>query len=457
MAAHSFVDESELGAPLEGIHAESGARFHQLTGEPRLPRHYGDPASEYQAAASYCAMVDRSHRSRWKIEGRDPARMLNGILTNTIPPAPEVVTGSAREGEAGDGASGDRAPGWRLSRGRAPYGLTLTPKGKVVSDHRLLRLRDGEDDVFLLDIPAAGTPGMRSHFQRFLPPRFATVVDLSRATGMISVVGPEAPRLLGASLGELVEDLDGDGESNDLGAPGPDELSEILAEMEEGDLLLFASARSLPGEAGPGGEGASLGGAVCVIRSDDLGSGDSASEEPGRPGPGSPGVFDVLAGRESLVSLWALLREQRCAPMGQAAWEILRIEGGRPVFGADMDDDTIPVEAGVHDRAIDYEKGCYTGQEVIVRIRDRGRVNRHLRRFLLGERPTPTPGTEIFREDGGRPVGWITSAVDSPRFGQVVALGYARREVEPPARVRLGSAEGPLIDVRSLEGEGEPS
>jgi folate-binding protein YgfZ len=95
-----------------------------------------------------------------------------------------------------------------------------------------------------------------------------------------------------------------------------------------------------------------------------------------------------------------------------------------------MDDRTIPVEAGIHERAIDYGKGCYTGQEVIVRIRDRGHVNRHLRQLMLGEVAPPPPGTELHVEGGAKPVGSITTAVRSPRFGQTVALGWVRRGVE---------------------------
>jgi folate-binding protein YgfZ len=132
-------------------------------------------------------------------------------------------------------------------------------------------------------------------------------------------------------------------------------------------------------------------------------------------------------------------------------WEALRLEAGRPAFGADLTEEHIPVEAGVHTRAIDYDKGCYTGQEVIVRLRDRGHVNRHLRRLRLGDAPSPAPGTEVWRADGSKSVGAVTSAASSPRMG-TLALAYVRREVEPPGPVRLGSAEGPEVEVEALEG-----
>jgi folate-binding protein YgfZ len=104
-----------------------------------------------------------------------------------------------------------------------------------------------------------------------------------------------------------------------------------------------------------------------------------------------------------------------------------------------MDEDTLPPEAGIEDRAIDHEKGCYTGQEVIVRIRDRGHVNRHLTRLELGDVPTPAAGTELRSADGsGKPVGRITSAVQSPKLGGVLALAYVARGAE---RVLLDGRE----------------
>jgi hypothetical protein len=132
----------------------------------------------------------------------------------------------------------------------------------------------------------------------------------------------------------------------------------------------------------------------------------------------------------AVEALWETLVHGGAHPAGLGVWTTLRVEAGRPAYGTDMDEDTIPVEAGIHDRAIDYAKGCYTGQEVIVRIRDRGHVNRELRQLMLGDVPAPRPGAELFVEGSEKPVGHITSAVESPRFAQTVALGYVRRGVE---------------------------
>ena len=110
-------------------------------------------------------------------------------------------------------------------------------------------------------------------------------------------------------------------------------------------------------------------------------------------------------------------------------FEIARVEAGVPRFGADMDTDTIPLEAGIEDRAISRTKGCYVGQEVIVRVLDRGhgRVARRLVQlgFDAGA-PVPVHGAPVRAVD--REAGRITSAVFSPRLDRVIALGYVHRD-----------------------------
>lgn len=155
-----------------------------------------------------------------------------------------------------------------------------------------------------------------------------------------------------------------------------------------------------------------------------------------------PEAYQVLGEAEAVRALRSRLVEAGAVEADPDTWEILRVEAGRPAFGTDMTDATIPVEAGIHDRAIDYQKGCYTGQEVIVRIRDRGRVNRNLRRLVLGDVPVPSSGTEIFApDDDQKAAGWITSAVLSPAEDAVVALAYVRRGVD---RIRFAEREIPV-------------
>ena len=164
-------------------------------------------------------------------------------------------------------------------------------------------------------------------------------------------------------------------------------------------------------------------------------------------------AFEVATRPGAMAALQALMLKGGARALSEEMWHTLRIEAGRPVYGIDMGENTIPIEAGIGDRAIDHTKGCYTGQEVIVRIRDRGKVNRHLCGFTWDEGAGPRPGAELFGEVGEKPLGWITSAAFSPRFGGI-ALGYVRREVDPPAKLYLESSAGPALEVRSLDDEG---
>jgi tRNA-modifying protein YgfZ len=122
------------------------------------------------------------------------------------------------------------------------------------------------------------------------------------------------------------------------------------------------------------------------------------------------------------------LIEAGAVPAGGDIFETLRIEAGRPRFGLDMSTDTIPLEAGIEDRAIDFTKGCYVGQEVIIRVmhRGHGRVARRLVRLVLPAGTSLKAGDPIL--DGERRVGEITSAANSPRARGVLAFGYVQRD-----------------------------
>jgi len=121
--------------------------------------------------------------------------------------------------------------------------------------------------------------------------------------------------------------------------------------------------------------------------------------------------------------------------VSEEAVECLRIESGRPRYGLDLDDDTIPQEAGLNERAVSFTKGCYVGQETVARLHYKGKPNRHLRGLRL-EAPAAT-GEEI--RLGERIVGRIGSAAVSPVHGPI-ALGVIRREAEPGETVEVGEA-----------------
>lgn len=127
--------------------------------------------------------------------------------------------------------------------------------------------------------------------------------------------------------------------------------------------------------------------------------------------------------------------------------EIMRIEAGEPKWGAELTEDVIPLEAGLRRVAISETKGCYTGQEVVIRILHRGHVNRYLRGILTGSAEVPPAGAELVRDANGKPVGRVTSACMSPRMGQAIALAYVRREVQPPAVLQLGGREVRVVEI----------
>jgi folate-binding protein YgfZ len=118
---------------------------------------------------------------------------------------------------------------------------------------------------------------------------------------------------------------------------------------------------------------------------------------------------------------------------GMDAYEAVRIEAGIPVMGRELDEGTIPAEAGVVDMSVSFTKGCYTGQELVARIDSRGgNVPRRLRGVILGDGPAPV-GAALKAD--GKDVGRLTSVAFSPGLDATVALAYVRRAVEPPAEV----------------------
>jgi folate-binding protein YgfZ len=137
----------------------------------------------------------------------------------------------------------------------------------------------------------------------------------------------------------------------------------------------------------------------------------------------APAADDVRKALESAGGVEATLDD----------FDLVRIEAGVPRFGVDMDTDTIPLEAGIEDRAISRAKGCYVGQEVIVRVLDRGhgRVAKRLVPLVF-EAGAPVPPHGALVHGGEREVGRVTSAAFSPRLGRPVALAYVHRDFTSP-------------------------
>jgi len=135
--------------------------------------------------------------------------------------------------------------------------------------------------------------------------------------------------------------------------------------------------------------------------------------------------------RVAFVGAIEALSHSGIAALDDVTWEILRVEAGVPEFLVDMGEDTIPLEAGL-DHAISHTKGCYVGQEIIVRIRDRahGRVARHLVGLVLEGDAVPAVDQPVLVE--GRTVGRITSAVRSEALGTPIGLATLHRDAAAP-------------------------
>jgi folate-binding protein YgfZ len=127
-----------------------------------------------------------------------------------------------------------------------------------------------------------------------------------------------------------------------------------------------------------------------------------------------------------------------------AAAEILRIEAGRPRFGAEMGTETMPAEAGIVELAVSFTKGCYIGQETVARLHYKGKPNRHLRGLRFSAPAEPGQALAL----GVKEVGKVGSAVVSPAFGPV-GLAILRREAEPGATLAVGE-DGVTAEVVAL-------
>jgi folate-binding protein YgfZ len=158
--------------------------------------------------------------------------------------------------------------------------------------------------------------------------------------------------------------------------------------------------------------------------------------------------MDLIVRSEQEHGLLEALENAGALRVSPETADVTRIEAGIPRFLIDMDMSTIPLEAGIEDRAISLTKGCYVGQEVIIRVLHRGggRVARKLVRLAL-EAPDGARGDLVFA--GDREVGRVTSAVDSPKFGKRLALAYVHRDfAEPGTALVVNRAPAAIVHVR---------
>jgi folate-binding protein YgfZ len=270
-----------------------------------------------------------------------------------------------------------------LAPGRGVYTAYLTPQGRLVAD---LRLYDRGDHV-LADVPAAVATSLVARLDGLVFAEDVRISDVSAGVASIRVIGAKAATEV----------------ANAVGA----------------DAAALAALPPLGSVDRP---------SVFVARSDEI----------------EPPAFDVFFAPAERGSLIQRLQASAVGPLSEDVGEVLRIEAGRPAFGSDMDDHTIPLEAGLLERAISLTKGCYVGQEVIVRVLHRGggRVARRLVKLAFDPAldTAPEAGTPV-RIDG-QDAGRITSAVFSPGRLRVIGLAYVPREAAEASRGVTASVAG---------------
>ena len=289
-----------------------------------------------------------------------------------------------------------------LKSGQGCYAAYLTAQGRMIADLWVYEL----GDVILLMVAGDTKDALLARLDALIFTEDVQLGDVTETQAQIAIVGPRSASIVGSLLKS--------------GASGLGTLD------EHGNARRDWRGRQ-----------------IIVTRISDLG-------EPG---------FDLYVERGDAQKgtdrqIIDELRQHDVAELDDRAAEAIRIEAGVPLFHRDMDEDTIPLEAGIEARAISQTKGCYVGQEVIVRVlhRGHGRVARRLVGLQLpvgpdaSEKSVPDAGATVRADD--REIGHVTSATFSPALKRPIALAYLQRDfVQPGTQV---SVEGTLAEVRTL-------
>ena len=279
-----------------------------------------------------------------------------------------------------------------LTTGAGCYAAYLTPQGRMIADMRVLNL----GDRLLLDVDSAMSDTLTSRFSMLVFSEDVQVNDESSTWYWVGVRGPGAAACLEPIL------------RPERTLSGKKAVTAYQG-LDNGWWVLDGKP-------------------VLAVSNDELGI-------PGIDlGISSAYSGQINAQLEGLGLEWG----------SAGAVEALRVEAGTPRFGADMDEDTIPLEAGIEARAISETKGCYVGQEVIIRIlhRGKGRVARRLVGLMFSQDHTTKSlsGQSVY--DGHETIGRVRSAISSPRLGRQIALAYVQRAYTAPgARVEVADGE----------------
>jgi folate-binding protein YgfZ len=292
-----------------------------------------------------------------------------------------------------------------LTPGQSALGLLLNAQGHMLAEIVTLAL---EDRLLLLGHSVVG-PKTFEILDKFIIMDDATLTDETAQTATLAMEGPRAE--------ELIRELTGL------------ELAQFAIGAHQATAIR-SSGGSIP----------------CRVLRHSL--------------FGFPGA-ELLLPRESLTAAWQTLAKGARAlggsPIGYQALEMLRLEAGVPWFGADFEEHHIPHEAGVESTHISFTKGCYTGQEIVERVRSRGHVNRRLTRLKFNMPEPPKPGAAVFARtatgSGTELVeaGQVTSAAFSPLAGSAIGMAYLRRDfLKPGITLQCENATAEVISPPQL-------
>jgi len=262
-----------------------------------------------------------------------------------------------------------------LTPGQGRYSSFLTHKGKMLTYFRVYMQTD---TVMLEDVGEIGDATFQTLRKFLLYGTKAKMENCAESWGLLLVSGPKTVQVIQSAFGVDVTDL---------------------------KPVNFVTAQ--------------IGGShALVIRTEETGETD----------------IEILLPATSLAAAWISLLEAGAKfgikPVGRHALEALRMEAGIPKAGPDLNEDIVPPEAHLEDKAFSLSKGCYPGQEVVARMDTYGNVRRHLVGLVLKDAPVPPKGAKLF--SGDREVGWVSSAVHSPQMNKVIAFGFPLRDFSAP-------------------------
>ncbi len=285
-----------------------------------------------------------------------------------------------------------------LTAGHGNISLLLNPQGRILAEVETLTL----EDRLLVISHAMIRAKLLETFDKFIIMDDVTMEDWSEKFGTLALEGPKAA--------EIVHEL---------------------CAMDLNSLGEFAHAEK------------QIAGISCrVIRT-------SAN--------GAPGA-EFLTLRENLAPLWNSLldaaRKRGGGPVGYEALNILQLEEGIAWYGVDFDENQIPHQAVLESTHISYTKGCYTGQEIVERVRSRGQIQRRRVMLRFSGDAIPRAGEPLFAwpaensAEHGTEIGFVTRAARSTKFGAVIGMGYVRREqMDPGSKVKWSGGEAEVFEI----------